>query len=145
MRVLGILVDYIVTSGGVQHDQTFGEIFIEDFVVTGDSVLAWPPMAVSERKIIGQHALQEIGVGDIVNLGIGLPESVAIVAAETGRLSEFTLTVESGPTGGVPASGLNFGCSYFPEAIIDQPSQFDFYDGGRMGIAIAEERQGLSL
>jgi propionate CoA-transferase len=136
VRVPGILVDYLVVSGGVQHDQTFGEVFNEDFVVTSDGGFTLPTMPESERKIIGTRALREICEGDIVNLGIGLPESVAMVAAETGRLSEFTLTVESGPIGGVPASGLNFGCSHFPEAIIDQPSQFDFYDGGGLDIAV---------
>jgi propionate CoA-transferase len=136
VRVPGILVDYLVVSGGMQHDQTFGEVFNEDFVVTSDGPFTLPTMPESERKIIGARALKEIRAGDIVNLGIGLPESVAMVAAETGRLSEFTLTVESGPIGGVPASGLNFGCSHFPEAIIDQPSQFDFYDGGGLDIAV---------
>ncbi len=136
VRVPGILVDYVVASGGVQHDQTFGTVFTEDFVRTGNAPSPLPAMPFSERKIIGQRALREIRAGDIVNLGIGLPESVAMVAAETGRLSEFTLTVESGPTGGVPASGLSFGCSHFPEAIIDQPAQFDFYDGGGLDIGV---------
>ena len=107
VRVPGLLVDYIVTSGGQQHDQTFGEAFNEDFVVTSDGTFNLPPMPESERKRIGARALREVRNGDIVNLGIGLPEAVAMVAAETGRLSEFTLTVESGPTGGVPASGVS--------------------------------------
>lgn len=136
VRVPGILIDYLVVSGGLQHDQTFGEVFNADFVTTGDGSFAVPSMPFSERKLIAQRALQEIREGDIVNLGIGLPEGVAMVAAETGRSKEFTLTVESGPVGGAPASGLNFGCSYFPEAIIDQPSQFDFYDGGGLDIAV---------
>jgi len=136
VRVPGILVDYVVTSSGVQHDQTFGEVFNEDFVVTGDGNFELPVMPESERKRIGTRALREIREGDIVNLGIGLPEAVAMIAAEAGRLQEFTLTVESGPTGGVPASGLSFGCSHFPEAVIDQPSQFDFYDGGGLDIAV---------
>jgi propionate CoA-transferase len=136
IRVPGILVDHIVTSGGVMHEQTFGEVFNEEFVVTNASGFELSVMPESDRKRIGARALQEILPGDIVNLGIGLPEAVAMVAAETGRLSEFTLTVESGPIGGVPASGLSFGCSHFPEAIIDQPAQFDFYDGGGLDIAI---------
>ena len=136
VRVPGILVDYIVTSGGLMHDQTFGVEFDESFVVTSASTDGIPPLRFSERKIIGRRALMEIHEGDIVNLGIGLPETVASVAAETGRLHDFTLTVESGPIGGVPASGLSFGCSHFPEAVIDQPAQFDFYDGGGIDVAV---------
>lgn len=136
VRVPGILVDHLVVSGGEGHDQTFGEAFNPGYVETGDDLAAVPRLGLSERKIIGARALREIGQGDIVNLGIGLPEAVAAVAAEKGRLGEFTLTVESGPIGGVPASGLSFGCSHFPEAIVDQPSQFDFYDGGGLDLAV---------
>jgi len=136
VRVPGMLVDFLVVSGGNEHAQTFGEEFNPAFVTTGNDTSSIPQLDFSERQIIGNRALQEVRKGDIVNLGIGLPETVAMVAAQTGRLKEFTLTVESGPIGGVPASGLSFGCSHFPEAIVDQPSQFDFYDGGGLDLAV---------
>ncbi|MBI3879385.1 MAG: malonate decarboxylase subunit alpha [Verrucomicrobia bacterium] len=136
VQVPGMLVDYVVVSDPAQHAQTFAEQFNEAFVSAPGGNFALAPLPFSERKIIGRRALAEIKRGDIVNLGIGLPETVAAVAAETGRLDEFTLTLESGPIGGVPASGLSFGCSHFPEAVIDQPAQFDFYDGGGLDVAV---------
>ena len=136
VRVPGALVDFVVVADAEHHAQTFGEAFNETYVTTAPEAWALPRLAFSERKIIGRRALQEIRAGEMVNLGIGLPEAVAAVAEETGRLRDFTLTVESGPIGGVPASGLSFGCSHFPEAVVDQPSQFDFYDGGGLDIAI---------
>ena len=136
VRVPGLLVDFVVVAGAAEHAQTFGTAFDADFVCAGESVPVPEPVQIPERRVIGARALGEIRKGDVVNLGIGLPEAVAALAAERGRLGEFTLTVEGGPSGGLPAGGLSFGCSRGPEAIIDQPAQFDFYDGGGLDVAV---------
>ena len=92
-------------------------------------------LPMSPRRIISERACDEIPEHAIVNLGIGMPENIAKIAAEKNLLNNFTLTVESGPIGGIPASGLSFGASAYPHAVIDASAQFDFYDGGGLDYA----------
>jgi propionate CoA-transferase len=87
------------------------------------------------RKVIARRSLLEFGPGDICNLGFGISQSIGRIAWEEGISDQLVLTVEQGVFGGVPASGADGGAGFNYQALLDQPSMFDFYDGGGLDVA----------
>ena len=133
VTIPGIFVDYVVVATSRQnHPHT---LFVEhDPSYTGEVRVdlegGFKPMPLGVEKVLCRRALLEMKAGCKVNLGVGIPMSVATVAHEEGMLSSLILNTELGVLGGLPQAGKNFGPAQNPSAFMSQAQMFDFYDGG---------------
>ncbi len=154
--IVMVEVERVVQAGTIDPRIIKVPHFLVDYVVVGDSdklqmsanikynpaisgeikipMEAIPPLPMNERKVMARRAAMELVPGSIINLGIGVPDGISSVMAEEGISDMITVTIEAGVTGGTGVGGGDFGGAYNPEAIIDMPSQFDFYDGGNLDL-----------
>lgn len=135
VKVPGFLVDAVV----VEPDQRLSAATAADRTLTGAAravLSSVSPMPMSERKVIAARAAAQLRIGDVVNLGFGMPDGVAALLLEAGLTDQVVLTVEQGHIGGLPLSGSDFGMSRNAEASVDAGYQFDFYDGGGLDTAV---------
>ena len=136
VRIPGVLVDAVVVAEPQYNVQTYGTTY--NPALSGElriPVKTLPPLALDDKKVIARRAAMELLPNSVVNLGIGLPDSVGRVASEENIYDLMTLTVDPGVMGGVPAGGADFGAAINCQAVIDHCSQFDFIDGGGLDCA----------
>src|SRR5262245_29497666 len=134
VKIPGIIVDYVVV------DPAQRQTYATDYSPSYAGELRVPlnavkPLPFDHRKIVARRAAMEFVPNAICNLGAGISTGIAAVAAEENILDTVVLTNEQGFIGGAPLTGPVSGASQNYDAIIDQPYQFDFYDGGGLDLA----------
>ena len=97
------------------------------------------PLGLDVRKIIARRCFMELKEDALVNLGIGIPELVARIAAEEGVSDAMIMSCENGTIGGVPGANDTFGAAANAIGMISMNTNFDLYDGGNLSMAV----QGL--
>ncbi len=134
VRIPGAIVDAVVVdptqamSYDIPYDPTMsGEI-------KGPAPIeAAQPFTV--RQVIARRGAAELRDGAVLNYGFGIPDGIAKLIAATGQLDRYYQTIEHGTYGGELLEGSLFGYARNATAMIDGPSQFDFYSGGGLDIA----------
>lgn len=141
--VPGILVDAVVvdekSEGKSYYPTMSGDVHVpashmDYFMLQLATSKKKAPTGDESPEIIGERAARELKPGQIVNIGIGIPETAGKYASKLGILKDIVTTVESGGIGGLPAPGLAFGATIGADMICDMAAQFDFYDGGGLDV-----------
>jgi acyl CoA:acetate/3-ketoacid CoA transferase len=134
VRVPGAIVDAVV----VDPAQSMGYDVVYDPTLSGElkgPLPLAPPEPFTVRQVIARRAAEELREGAVLNYGFGIPDGVAKLIAMRGEVDRYYQTIEHGTYGGELLDGTLFGYARNATAMIDGPSQFDFYSGGGLDIA----------
>src|SRR6188472_684331 len=134
VKIPGILVDFVVVDR--EQRQTYATYYDPSYSgelrIPVEDIKSLP---FGPRKVIVRRAAMELFPGAICNLGAGISTGLSTIAAEEGLLDVAVLTNEQGIIGGAPITGRDSGGGQNFAAMIEQPAQFDFYDGGGLDLA----------
>ncbi|MBP1736345.1 MAG: 3-oxoacid CoA-transferase [Oscillospiraceae bacterium] len=136
VRIHNSLVDYVVKATPQLHRQGYATDAYRP-ELSGElrcPANAIKPMELSIRKVIARRAAMELRPDMVINLGIGIPSGVGSVANEENIAGQLTLSLESGPIGGVPVEGVGFAAAVNPESICNICDMLDCYDGGLLSM-----------
>lgn len=134
VRIPGAIVDAVV----VAPDQPLSHEVFHDPTLTGESwgeARAEADTVLTERTAIARRAAAELFDGAVINYGFGIPDAIAKIVSARGDTGRYNQTIEHGTYGGTLLDGTSFGYARHASAMIDSPSQFDFYSGGGLDIA----------
>ncbi|HEV7263403.1 MAG TPA: CoA-transferase [Falsiroseomonas sp.] len=134
VKIPGILVDLVVLAPDQEqtYETRYSPAYSGELRVPLEDI---PVLKQDARKVVARRGALELFPRAVCNLGSGIFTGIANVAAEEGCLDAVCLTNEQGNIGGAPASGGEAGAAMNPDAQLDQPYQFDFYDGGGLDLA----------
>ena len=131
VRIHHSMVDYVlVAKPEYQHQGYAAEEYRPELAgqarVATDAIAELP---LDIKKVIARRGAMELKRDMVINLGIGIPSCVGPVANEE-HIEGTTLSLESGPIGGVPVAGVGFAAAINAEMIASLADTFDMYDGG---------------
>lgn len=135
VKVPGMLVDYIVINAEAQ--QIHGVDYYNP-ACSGEIKASYKgedEVELDARMIVARRAALELAPLAVVNVGFGISDGVPVVAMKEDVIERITFTVEQGSIGGIPLRGRALAAQVNPAAIIDQISQFNFYQGGGLDLA----------
>jgi len=134
VKIPGMLVDFVVVDPAQR--QTYVTEYSPSYAgELREPLSTFEPLPLDPRKVVARRGAMELFPGAVCNLGSGISTGIGTVGAEERILDEIVLTNEQGLIGGAPAIGKEAGAARNFWAMIDQPYQFDFYDGGGLDLA----------
>ena len=134
VRIPGAIVDAVVLDP--EQRQSYAVDY--DPSLSGEErrpVEPQAPPCFDVRQVVARRAHAELRLGAVINYGFGIPDAVAALVAARGETGRYYQTIEHGTYGGDLLTGTLFGFARNPSAMIDAPSQFDFYSGGGLDMA----------